>query len=53
MNKVSITIVPGVRLNPVIHLYQHLTKTRREFVFYGVQIGWWMIGVTVVRKVKP
>lgn len=31
--------------------YYTETPTKRTFKFYGVQIGWVMIGVTVARKV--
>jgi hypothetical protein len=41
----------GVWLNSVMHVYQDVTPTRREFIFYGIQIKWVMIGVTIVKKV--
>jgi hypothetical protein len=46
-----LTIVfKGVDISKPMYWYQNLTPTKRKFVFYGLQIKWVMIGVTVVRK---
>lgn len=41
----------GVNVGKAMDYYKN-TKTKRTFHFYGVQIGWWMIGITISRQVQ-
>jgi hypothetical protein len=43
-------VFKGVDISRPAYWYQHLTPTKRKFVFFGLQIKWVMIGVVVVKK---
>lgn len=45
-------IFDGVDLYKTISFANQFKNGRRIFRFYGVQIGWWMIGVTVAERAK-